>query len=54
MRDLLILLLEDKHGIPADAYFILMDMMNESTLDIVESVRFQDNRAFLPVGWSIE
>lgn len=51
MRSLALLLLDDSHGITAEAWRVLCDMMEDSgeyVEDIIQSVKYVEGRVFLP------
>lgn len=56
MRELAIALLDDSHGIHNRAWPLLRDLMIEDGKcnDIINSVKFVENRVFLPEQWEDE
>lgn len=53
MRELAIALLDDEHGISTNAWKMLSAVLEEegNNEDILNAVKAQDGRFFLPEGW---
>lgn len=56
MRELIIALLDDEHGISYHAWQLLVNVVLESGEenfdDIADAVKMQDNRVYLPENWN--